>query len=58
MNIAFVDKKGEPQMITGFDCISDDDEWITMIKNGNKKVIHKCDIFERTYVICNDEVEK
>jgi hypothetical protein len=56
MNVAFVDKHGELQDIRGFDCISDDDEWLTMTSNGKKKVIHKCDIFDRTYIVYTDEV--
>jgi hypothetical protein len=57
MNLVFVDKKGDPQIIKGFECISDDDEWLTMTIDGKKKAINKCDIFDRTYVICTDEVK-
>jgi hypothetical protein len=51
MNIMFLDKHGDPKVIEGFDCMSDDDEWVTMIFGPERKAIHKCDIFDRTYVI-------
>ena len=56
MKLTYVDKNGNPQMIEGFEYISDDDEWLTMTTGEHKKAIHKADIFERTYVVCNDEV--
>lgn len=53
MKLTYVDKNGNQQLIEGFDCIYDDDEWVTMTTEGKKKVIHKSDLLERTYTICN-----
>ena len=54
MKITYIDRNGKPQMIEGFDTMSDDDEWVTMIFDGKKKMLHKCDIFERTYIVYTD----
>jgi len=51
MNLAYIDKHGDLKTIEGFDCMSDDDEWVTMIFGPERKVLHKGDIFDRTYVM-------
>jgi hypothetical protein len=51
MNIVFIDRHGDMQSITGFDCLSDDDEWLTMVFGQEKKALHKSNLFDRTYVV-------
>jgi hypothetical protein len=56
MNLVYVDRNGNSQIIKGFESISDDDEWLTMTIDGKKKVIHKCDISNRKYIVYTEEV--